>query len=348
LPLSSQQTTSPASGPAEEEAASLDAKRPFIHVGYPKCASTYLQRTVFPALGNLTDLTQAPQEEKWQLLGDEADPAAFRRSVERYTAHREPAADHRLISYEGLVRVPFPAFSELFWQARQSQGWDVTPYTRQSPPIVERLAEAYPDARIMIIVREQFSWAISQYKMYWRRGHTTQSIDELLGRYVEGYDEQVERFMQAFGKDRVLVLPYELLREDAEQFVRSITQFIDPAFEPRITNSRVNAAPSLLRQVHYRRAKSRLKARLKKGGGQAGLARRAAFTAAWMWTASVGRGWYSLRYGGQKDTVELPEATRARLRPRLAASNRRLAALTGLDLERYGYCLEPEPSAGSA
>jgi hypothetical protein len=54
----------------------------FIHIGLSKCASTYLQKTVFPAIGNYSDVAFSPDEDKYYLFRPDMEPEEFRRQFQ--------------------------------------------------------------------------------------------------------------------------------------------------------------------------------------------------------------------------------------------------------------------------
>lgn len=314
----------------------------FIHVGYPKCASTYLQQSIFPSMGNFADLTKTPRETKWMLFDDDADAAVFRELVAAATAHRNPEKNYHIVSYEGFVPNLFRPITDLFWETRKRQGASVDRYAHATRPIAERLAEAFPGAKIIIVIREQVDWAISQYKMYWRRGHTTKPLEAFVEDYCAGYDREIARFMDLFGRENVVVVPFELLLEDALAFVRAITGFIDPDFEPEAPKSRVNFAPKLLRDVSYQRAKRILKIQMREHRFNTNPLSHLMLKIAWWGATVVARPYYAIKFGNQEDTIALDPAKHDEIRPALIQSNRTLEDLTGLSLAQYGYCTGAE------
>ena len=316
---------------SSSDAASV---RTFIHIGYPKCASTYLQRTVFPAMGNFADLTKLPHETKWMLFDEKADHNRFRARVVEGIEHHDPNKDYRIISYEGLVPKLFRTFTDLYWKTRHR---DVTRYTYSKQQVAEQLAKAFPEAHIIIIIRKQIDWAISQHKMYWRRGHTSMPVDVYVDRYEDGYDRVIQRYMDLFGVDRVSVVPYELLLQDPTTFVRSVTGVIDPSFEPEISQQRVNYAPDFLRDMNYQRSKRVLKRKMRESDG---LLRRFTLKLAYWGVSLAGRPYYTFRYGRARDEVRISESTLKAIRPALVESNREVERITGLDLGQYGYYVD--------
>jgi|694.fasta_scaffold04259_15 hypothetical protein len=311
-------------------------KRTFIHIGYPKCASTYLQQEVFPDMGNFVDLTKQPHATKWMLLSD-ADPAEFRKQIKEVMPCDKPEKDYEIISYEGFVPNLFHSFTDMFWDTRRME---VSQYRNPKRSVVEKLAEAYPDAYIIIIIREQIAWAVSQYKMYWRRGHTERHIDEYINRHEDGYDKVIEEYQKAFGVDKVKVIPFELLRIDPKAFVCGVTEFIDPSHEPSISEKRVNYAPSLLKVVSYQRNKRVFKLKLKADLERSNIFKRVSMRILWHLTNILSLPYYSFKHGEEKDQVTVSDSVIKRVLPGIVASNRKLEQLTGLDLQRFGYRMD--------
>jgi hypothetical protein len=104
-------------------------------------------------------------------------------------------------------------------------------------PICDRLAAVFPGARVLIVIREQVSMVVSNYKQYVKVGGPA-SLAGYVAPVRKGrdrvprfdlrqfeYDAFVERYRQAFGPSSVLVLPFEQLRRDREGFATAIARF---------------------------------------------------------------------------------------------------------------------------
>lgn len=87
------------------------------------------------------------------------------------------------------------------------------------------LKDFFPDAHILIVTRGYAGMILSSYSQYVRAGGD-QHFDTLLGAVAVAnpwdYDAVVTGYRAAFGADRVIVLPYELLRDDAAAFFGAI------------------------------------------------------------------------------------------------------------------------------
>lgn len=312
----------------------------FLHVGYPKCASSYLQRLIFPSIGNLADLTKLDHETKWMLFKDNPDLPEFRRRVEAAVEYRESNRNHQILSYEGLLPNPFQGFTDLYWEVRRKRGVDTRRYHQPDHCVPRRLAKAFPEAYVIIVIREQIDWVISHYKMYWRRGHTSASIDSFCKDYKESYDKVVGHYLDVFGPERMLVVPFELLCDNPSSFVNQVTDFIAPGCEPKIPNKRENSAPELLRDVMCYRSKRILKSKLKGDDRRSNPLNRIGSNLI-LWSARLAaRPYYTLKYGKKRDEVEIDEKTLNAIRPAIAESNRKLEEMTGLDLKKFGYYVD--------
>jgi hypothetical protein len=96
----------------------------------------------------------------------------------------------------------------------------------------ELLAEFFPAAHILIVTRGFSSMILSSYSQYVRTGGQ-ESLDELCAsvraaaaakQLPWNYDFLIGLYRSAFDSGKVIVLPYELLRDDASAFLREITR----------------------------------------------------------------------------------------------------------------------------
>ncbi|AKJ64451.1 sulfotransferase [Kiritimatiella glycovorans] len=308
--------------------------RTVVHIGYPKCASTYLQRLIFPQLPNFADLSDAPYEDKALLYHRGMTPEAYRIMVARHMRRRDDTIPFRILSCESYVELPFRGFERNFGRVALRRGIDPAPYDHRNEVIARNLARTWPDAFILIVIRNPLDWAVSRYDHWYRRDLVDEPLDSCLDEPGGGYDEVWRLYAGWFGREHVRVIPYERLRADPEGFVREAVSFADPDLRPEVPSLPMNAAPSSRAEVEYRRAGYRLKHR----GGHQGSGRPLRRVARALLPCT--RPFFRLRYGNKiyRSAVS-PEAVR-RLRPGLAASCSRLQQETGIDLARWGYPVE--------
>ncbi len=176
-----------------------------LHIGYPKVASTWLQRRVFTA-----DF-----------------------------GFQTPWATHANTAVEHFVLTPKPSFDpEKIWDdfssacAGKSGRPVISHEALAGDPIVgrydgfetaERLAATFPGARVIVLFRAQEAYANSAWREHVRRGGLT-PIDAYIG--ADGvapgyrpfcpheflrYDELIGAYADLFGRERVLALPLEAM-----------------------------------------------------------------------------------------------------------------------------------------
>ncbi len=220
----------------------MSRKPLFIHIGYPKTATTWLQRCVFPHLAGVDYLHF--QDPRYDWLGDLTrqhdlvfDAAALRQRFEASVASTE--GEMLLISWEGLIADVFSGGENVAQRA-------------------QRLYELFPEATIIITVRNQLSMIEALYRQYIHEGGTLSISDFMalrdpsplrIAREFFYYDRVVELYQQRFGKEQVRVLAYEQLLDDRRAFLDGLFEIVGvtedvAAIEERCA-SRVNVGMSL-------------------------------------------------------------------------------------------------------
>ncbi len=105
-----------------------------------------------------------------------------------------------------------------------------------SKELADRIAEVFPDGKVLIIIREQESIIVSSYKQYVRNGGpcslegylfppSSDSRIPLFDFVYFEYHRLIRHYMKLFGGSNVLVLPYELFKDDPRKFVLKIVRF---------------------------------------------------------------------------------------------------------------------------
>lgn len=326
------------------------SKPPLIHIGMHKTGTSWLQVHLF-ANPRTAFWTAAPDSVKPLksrakfgsgvfyrgadgnvLLDDEFD-AAHARDV--LGADRVPEGRCLAVSHERLSGHPL------------SSGID-----RAS--VCNRIHQALPDGKVLLVVREQRAMILSNYMQYLKYGgphgidgflapQNDARVPGLSPRYWE-YDRLAELYIDRFGAANLLVLPYEMLRRDPKDFVARICRFAGVQTPPDglAGSSRENASQNYVTCTALRLLSPLIRSSRGNGFAPALLGRR------------VGQ---AVHLGLQKYLgVLVPDALNNHVRRRLLArieavtgdryalSNQRLQGLTGLDLRQYGYDL-PEDGA---
>lgn len=191
-----------------------------LHVGYHKTATTWLQRRVFdvPESG-FTRVLGRNWEARKHLVAPTSlcfDPDEARRQFAPAIEQAVAGGFVPVISDERLSGNP------------HSGGYD----SREN---AERLARTFPGARVLIVIRRQPDVIFSTYDQYVDEGGAC-GIRDYLSRRTRyampsfrlehfEYHRLIAVYAGLFGQERVLVLPYELLREDPVAFLGRIMRF---------------------------------------------------------------------------------------------------------------------------
>jgi len=302
---------------------------PLIHLGLHRTGSTWFQTRVLDGRdGRAVNAVPDRREtaERIVLPRDRDFDAAGVRAwlAERFAAAAESGSP--------------PILSNERFSGNPAAGWHDAERTAR------RLAEVVPGARVLLVVREPHDLMRSIWLQQIRIGHPA-SLEDFLRPSEPGdhrlpipdlaflrFDRLVDDLDAIFGRERVLALPYEILRRDATDLLARISAFAGFTIPAPSSNDPVFAAPSLLeaavlRRVNLLAVRSSLH-RAPPFPGLESLGRRLA--------RLVGR--RATAAGERRRRTRADEIIARSLAPLdLPASNRRLAARIGVDLEALGW-----------
>jgi hypothetical protein len=207
--------------------------RHLLHIGYPKTGSTFLQRWF---------------EAHPQLAYVEGGIAGFRDvysiAADNAVAHDAPL--YRVTSAEVLTAPILDAGKPVIEYERV---FNLRMATAQLQ-VCSTLASLFANATVLIITRGFRSMILSTLSQYVRTGGDVDLLQMVRTaheqhdqRWVESwdYDTLIGAYRSAFGADNVFVMPYELLRDDANAFLRTLASRLGidaiPAARARVNES---------------------------------------------------------------------------------------------------------------
>lgn len=202
-----------------------------LHIGLQKTASTWLQHKVFEstAVGFATVGGEAVVKRHLIAPDDIEFDATTCRSA--FMERIEAVGAERLVPVLSAERLS----GDMLYGAYDG--------TR----LADRLAETFPGAKVLIVIREQRSMLYSTYQQYVKAGGQLDLGDYLtraskshpwpcdVRRYE--YDRLVAWYHGLFGRESVLTLPYELFRTDPPAFVHRIAAFAGASPEPGVVEA---------------------------------------------------------------------------------------------------------------
>ena len=202
---------------------SCDGKGLVIHVGYPKTASTWLQRHLF---ANPRTAFAVPWGQPAACAVDHfvlANDYVFEANSVREALRTQITATLK------ASRVPVLSEETLIGDPCRQKYWGFS--------TMRRIRSVFPMAKILLCIREQVSLAYSAYCEH-LRGGGTDSLERFVGTgrlppgvgpnlrfdYLQ-YDLVISDLLELFGPSQVLVLPVELLRLEPRDFVNRLCEF---------------------------------------------------------------------------------------------------------------------------
>ena len=300
-------------------------KRPLLHVGYHKTGTTWLQnRFLVPEYGYGRILDH---DEVSALIVDAHESGRDADRLAAIAAERSGALEPGTVpavSSEILCGNPFHGGAGGAHNARL-------------------LAAAFPDARILITIREQTRMLTSVYMQYLSRGGALPPEGFFAEENAPGYprfraehfryDWLIGLYRDLFGAENVLVLTQEEMAGDLAGFLAKLSAFAEaprqdgfPARASRSGASYPEAAAPLLRRInHFRAGPASPEPALDLGGVSDALYR---------WAGGAARHPALARaLAGRRPVTD---HVTARFSGRFAESNQALARMVpGLDLTGY-------------
>ena len=221
-----------------------------IHIGFPKAASTFLQEW----------FVQHPE-----LCFNPGGLAGFH---DIYQICRYAAADEELkykyfvTSSENIIFPRLrtglnPVYGRGIDNLRNS-------YADPQRKVCQILKDIFPGSRILIITRGFKSFILSGYSQYLKSGgnlsfeYLLESPGKKNNSYLTiDYNYIYKLYADAFGEENLIILPYEMLRDDKQKFIHSIEDALGVSyFEDSI--GRVNESLSAEEVYWYPRISHRV------------------------------------------------------------------------------------------
>ncbi|HZR91584.1 MAG TPA: sulfotransferase [Gaiellaceae bacterium] len=319
-----------------DERAPLSRPAPpvLLHVGYHKTGSRWLRSLFFgnAATGFGWVGKAGADHPVRQLVGArplEFDPDESRARFEPLLRRIVEAGLSPVVSFERFSGNPF------------SGGYD-------SKEIADRLAQVFPDARVLAVVREQRSMIVSTYKQYVREGGAlpvrmfmrppssrSMRVPWFDFRHFE-YHRLLEYYRRLFGEESVLALPYEQFAADPRSFVQRIAAFAgrplgEQALASLAFGSRTNPGPPAT-AVEARRWLNLIGVR-----SDLNPAPPLASPLFWRLGKRIDRAALAPPQAVAREEAKLRRTVEEAVGDRYVDSNRRTAELIGIDLASYGW-----------
>ena len=298
---------------------------PFLHVGYHKTGTSWLQESVFnqAAFGFVSPWSPNQIVARFVTVNPFLfDPA---RTLDLFKAGLMDAGAKNLVpvvSNEDLSG--YPATGKY--------------YGRE---VADRLAATFTHAKVLIGIREQKSMLMSMFRQYIRQGGNLPLEDFIGARHVtEGfsplcrldhfeYDAFVRYYQDLFGPESVLVMPLELLKQDTGAYLSRVRSFLGINNQGEPSTEKVNVGSggmtlALQRRLNRWTRKNSL-------GANRGVGWRLA-----VWCCRASDRFIPGSIQRAVDT-KYKQVIKAHVGDYYEPSNTRLSKIIDIDLSRLGY-----------
>ena len=218
-----------------------------IHIGYHKTGTTWLQNMLFTTENNVFEPISKTRkghsslarhfvydDERYCLSPFDLNQARIQKEIENVKRSKHKFEQKiPVISHERLSGNP------------HSGGFD-------AKKIASMLKKTFPNARILIVIREQKSFILSNYFQYLSIGGAY-SLNKYLNTKYDGrrplfspshikYLPLINEYYNLFGMNNVLVLPYEMFRDEPLLFIARIGDFLNVKIDVKeeLLNKKLN------------------------------------------------------------------------------------------------------------
>lgn len=207
--------------------------RLLIHIGFHKTGTTWLQNHLFHSASDsfisLSSHKNGPSSLAEKFIYD--DDGYLLNAFDSNNEKINEALQSILNSSPKINRDSYYAIShERLSGNPHSSGFDAS-------IIARRIHQVFPKAKILIVIREQTSWILSNYFQYLAMGGT-HSLSKYLNTKYDGkrpgfspshlkYDLIIKYYQNTFGSENVLVIPYELFKSAKKSFIEELEIFLN-------------------------------------------------------------------------------------------------------------------------
>jgi len=308
-----------------------------VHIGYHKTGSTLLQKHLFAR----TDLGYHGWKESSSYVHSHVVCQPY---LSAETGASPDHLDEKISEVNSQGQV-FVLSHERLSGYYANGGFD-------SLAIAQRLHAKLPGAAVLIVVREQLSIINSAYSQYITDGGVAsfRRFIRLPSRKLRRspefdpeyfcYHRLVEVYHDLFGKDQVLVLPYEMIKTNPSEFVRRIAEHCGLQHElqeflvgfPRV-NKRLSCITQELRRLTNR---ALVFSQLNPAGLVESRALEVGVNRFFKFISPIAGALVPRALDNWIDKRRQGYITE-KFGSMFSASNKRLSYLIGIDLDKYGY-----------
>ncbi len=195
----------------------------FIHIGFPKSASTFMQKKVFPSNDNINFIKDDSFYE-YMLAHPQISNLSRRKFLNAYIKKYFSEDKINVLSAEMFV-MP----SDCLLTHRKVNDWKKF---LDNKKVMNNLRDLPIDFEIIMIIRNQRSWLISWYQERIKRLETRNfnkwltSKDTKNTLEVINYFRTINLWRKFFKNKKITIIPFEKLKKDPDKFIKEISKIL--------------------------------------------------------------------------------------------------------------------------
>ncbi len=205
-----------------------------VHIGYHKTASTWLQKTVF--------------QEKCGYYQPHSMEALYAKVVKPHQFDFSEESTREFID-KGIN-------NEKLVPVLSHERFCGDPFTgcKDSKIIADRIKSLYPEAKILIVIRNQADLITALYRTYVLQGGKASirnfiappenEVNQWLSKECFEYHKIIEYYIHLFDEEKVMVATFETLKKDNIRFIDKLAEFSGAAGAYENTGERINVGLS--------------------------------------------------------------------------------------------------------
>jgi len=187
-----------------------------LHIGYPKTGTTWFQKMFYPNVSNYTYFNRKEFKEKLLLPED----------IFFNYAYEKTKNNNYIICEEKILGVN-----------------NKNLLNKQK---IERLYKAFPNAEIVVFIRNQINIIESSYSQYIHSGGTMTPTELILFFFISNkikrwnYYNYLKQYIDTFGKNKLNIFLYEDFKTNYNEFIKDFISKFNLDIKQNILNKKVN------------------------------------------------------------------------------------------------------------
>lgn len=210
----------------------MEIKNLLVHIGYPKCGSTYFQKKLINMIpgtvlstsnrNNLLPVDVLRGLRKKNISEKEIKNIIQKSCFFKNNISKNKSSKNFMITHEGII-------------GRMNTNLDEV-----SANNIKKISK---NSKILIIIRNQFDLiqSLYTYKVS-RKGTETRGFEEFLNDFLKNSDIKkkfnffytINFYIKLFGQKNVLIIPFEYLKKNEEKFLKDLNKFLNIKYHKKI------------------------------------------------------------------------------------------------------------------